>query len=152
MNKLFELKCNKDKLNQFSGEIAANAMANDIYLLKGQLGVGKTTFARLFINNLFTINNLAKPEFIQSPSFPIMISYPLNVFDINHYDLYRLQTSEELRELDFFEIIEKNITIVEWPDILLDNFLLKNFYLIEFEFIDSNTRLVKLFHSKKDRF
>ena len=152
MNKLFELKCNKDKLNQLSKKIAANAIANDIYLLKGELGVGKTTFARLLIKNLFKIKKLVKPEFIQSPSFPIMISYPLDIFDINHYDLYRLKTTEELKELSFFEVIEKNITIVEWPDILLNNFLLKNFYLIEFELIDLNTRLVKLFHSKKDRF
>ena len=124
----------------------------DIFFLKGELGVGKTTFARFLINALFDNLSLQKPKSIKSPSFPIMINYSLLNYEIFHYDLFRLKNINELSEIDIFENLQKNITIVEWPELILNNFNVKDYYLIEFKLIDLSKRHLKMFHSKKKRF
>ncbi len=70
-------------------------------------------------------------------------------YEINHYDLYRLINKSELLEIGFYEDIEKNISIIEWPVILITNSILTNYYLIEFDFIDLDNRVIKLQHSIK---
>ena len=149
MNTLLELKCDLVELNSFAKKLAIKTSDEDIFLLRGELGVGKTTFARSFINSLFDHNKVERPGNIKSPSFPIMINYPLLEYEINHYDLFRLKNENELQEIGFFEDIEKNISIIEWPDILIKNPILTNYYLIEFKFVDIKKRLIKLQHSVK---
>lgn len=136
------------KLDDFAKKLANLSKVGDIYLLKGDLGSGKTTFARSFINSIFDIKNLNRPNNIKSPSFPIMINYDLLDYEINHYDLYRLENVNELMEIEIFEEIKKNIFIIEWPEILLENFNLANYYLIEFKIINLKKRLISLKHSK----
>ena len=77
MNKLIEFKSNLEQLIDFSKKLANKTKVGDIFLLSGDLGVGKTTFARGLINSLFDTHNITRPEIIKSPSFPIMINYPL---------------------------------------------------------------------------
>ena len=74
---ILEFECDLFKLDNFATKLAKICNAGDIYLLKGDLGSGKTTFARSFINSIFDINNLSRPGNIKSPSFPIMINYNL---------------------------------------------------------------------------
>ena len=93
--------------------------------------------------------NLKNPNFIKSPTFPIVLSYVLKNFTINHYDLYRINNFSELNEINLFEEINKNISIVEWPKILNYDKKLQNFYLIDFNFINSKTRMLTLKHSQK---
>ena len=152
MKKLIEFESDLKQLDQFSKKLANKTKVGDIFLLSGNLGVGKTTFARALINSLFEIHNIAKPENIKSPSFPIMINYPLKDYEIYHYDFYRLIDKNELKEIDIFEELEKNISIIEWPDIILNNFRLDNYYLLEFQIIDLNHRLIKVFHTEKNKF
>ena len=92
----------------------------DILLLTGDLGVGKTTFARFIIDNLYLLNNLKNPSLIGSPTYPILLTYDLKTFEIYHYDFYRIKNINELEELDFFENIDKSITLIEWPEILIN--------------------------------
>ena len=54
----------------------------DVLMLKGELGVGKTTFSRFLINNLHTLNNLEKPVSITSPTYPIILPVDLNSLEI----------------------------------------------------------------------
>jgi len=150
LNKLIELECDLRQLNQFSKELALKTKIGDLFLLSGDLGVGKTTFARALINSLFDINKVIKPNTIKSPSFPIMINYPLKNYDIFHFDLYRLNNEAELHEIGIFEELEKNISIIEWPDIILNHFSLRKYYLLEFEIINLKKRLIKVSHSKKN--
>ena len=149
MNTILQLESDLVELSSFAKKLAASTLDADIFLLKGELGVGKTTFARSFINSLFDKHKVKRPGKIKSPSFPIMINYPMIDCEINHYDLYRLINESELLEIGFFENIEKNISIIEWPEILIKNPLLTNYYLIEFEFLDLNKRSIKLQHSVK---
>jgi tRNA threonylcarbamoyl adenosine modification protein YjeE len=149
LNTLLELECDLLELSSFAKMLAIKTSDADIFLLKGELGVGKTTFAKSFINSFFDKHKVRRPENIKSPSFPIMINYPIMDYEINHYDLYRLINKSELLEIGFYEDIEKNISIIEWPDILITNSILTNYYLIEFDFIDLDNRVIKLQHSIK---
>ena len=152
MNILLEFECDLLALSSFAKKLAKKTLGTDIFLLKGDLGVGKTTFARLFINSLFDKHKVNRPENIKSPSFPIMINYPLMNYEINHYDLYRVVSESELLEIGFYEDIEKNISIIEWPDILIKNSILINYYLIQFDFVDLDKRVLRLEHSVKNFF
>ena len=149
MNILLEFDCDLEKLNQFSKELAEKSQAGDIFFLLGDLGAGKTTFARFFINSLFDKEEINRPKNIQSPSYPIMINYSLKNYEIFHYDLYRLKNKNELTEINFFEDFSKNLSIIEWPNLILDNFSLTNYYLIEFNFINLNKRYLRVKHSEK---
>jgi len=152
LNTLLEFECDLLALSSFAKKLAKKTLGTDIFLLKGDLGVGKTTFARLFINSLFDKYKVKRPRNIKSPSFPIMINYPLMNYEINHYDLYRVVSESELLEIGFYEDIEKNISIIEWPDILTKNSILINYYLIQFDFVDLDKRVLRLEHSVKNFF
>ena len=151
MNTLLEIECNLENLNNFAKKLAKNTNIGDIILLEGDLGVGKTTFSRFYINSLFDEYTIDKPKTIRSPSFPILINYSLLGCEIYHYDFYRLKNTNELLEIEFFEELKKNISIIEWPKIILDNFFLNNYYLIKFEFINSEKRFLKICHSNKNK-
>ncbi len=116
----------------------------DNLLLFGELGVGKTTFVRLLINNLYEFNNLPKPASIISPTYPILITYELSTSQIYHYDLYRVQNLRELEELDFFESLNKNITFIEWPEMLINLPLNKKHYLINLDMISETKRKINI--------
>ena len=149
MNKLFELECDLKGLNSLSKDISKKINFGDIILLSGELGTGKTTFSRLFINSLFDKYSCLKPKKINSPTFPILITYPLGNYNIFHYDLYRLTNKEELFEIGFFEELKKNISLIEWPDIILKHKLITTYYFIEFKFVDFDNRIIRIYHTHK---
>ena len=119
-------------------------------MLKGELGVGKTTFSRFIINQIYLLNNLKKPTSISSPTYPILLTYELNTFDIYHYDLYRINDLKELEELDFFENIKNTITLIEWPELLIDRVFNYNYYLVSLNLATENKRLVNIEYFKKN--
>ena len=149
MNKLLQFKSNLKGLLDFSKKIANITKQDDLFFLKGELGSGKTTFAKAFINSLFELEKTKPPQSIKSPSFPIVLSYPLKNYVIYHYDFYRIKKKKELHEIGFFEDKINNISIVEWPNIILNNNEFSNYFLIEFDIIDLNNRLIKIFHSNR---
>ena len=104
----------------------------DIFLLYGQIGVGKTTFTRFLINNLEIKNSLNKSD-VLSPTFNILYEYQINNLNIKHFDLYRIKNKKELSNLGLFED-EEAIKIIEWPEILEPIKINK----IEFHFSYSN--------------
>ena len=116
----------------------------DVLMLKGELGSGKTTFARSIINNLHLLNNFKKPNLINSPTYPILITYELSSYEIFHYDFYRIKNIKELEELDFFENIKKSITLIEWPELLFDSTFKKNHYQINLELYSVNKRVINI--------
>ncbi len=88
--------------------------------LYGEMGVGKTTFVRYFINKFQTNEQLKLTE-VTSPTFNLLNEYETNNFVIKHYDLFRIKKSSEIKDLDIFEKNEKIITLVEWPQLLKNN-------------------------------
>ena len=81
------------------------------------MGVGKTTFVRYLINQFQKDNKLEITE-VTSPTFNLLNEYKINQIKINHYDLFRLKSAEEIKNLNIFEDIVNTITLVEWPQII----------------------------------
>jgi len=104
----------------FAQKIAGEIASNTAILLYGSLGVGKSFFAKNFINSL-----QEKPVPILSPTFNLVYSYSTIKGEVFHYDLYRLKNAEELENIGFFEAINRHITLIEWPQIA-ENYLTKN--------------------------
>ncbi|MBV9261407.1 MAG: tRNA (adenosine(37)-N6)-threonylcarbamoyltransferase complex ATPase subunit type 1 TsaE [Pseudolabrys sp.] len=93
-------------------EIAAAIEPSDLITLSGDLGAGKTTFARALIRHLAGDEKIEVP----SPSFTLIQFYELPRFSVAHADLYRLNGPSELAELGFDDLPDKAVTLVEWPD------------------------------------
>ena len=85
----------------------------------GQIGVGKTTFARILINDYENQKKIKKSE-VLSPTFNIVFQYDIKDFTIEHYDLYRLKNENEIKNIGLFENLEESIIIVEWPELIKD--------------------------------
>jgi len=87
----------------------------DIIYLHGEIGVGKTTFIRHLVNHL-QANNHLNPTEVTSPTFNLVNEYDVGIFVIQHYDLYRLKSSEETRNIGLLENQKEVITLIEWPE------------------------------------
>ena len=111
-----QLKSLKDTQN-FSKNISRTISAGDIIFLYGEIGVGKTTFIKYFINHLQKKNNLTQTE-VPSPTFNIVNEYKINDLIIQHYDLFKLKDSNEIKNIGLFESYSSIITFVEWPEII----------------------------------
>ena len=101
-------------LKNLASKIANKIKSGETILLYGKLGVGKTTFARFFINHLQKKTNSEITE-VPSPSFTIMYEYTANQKLIQHYDLYRVKHYKELNNIGIFEDNEV-LSLVEWPE------------------------------------
>lgn len=93
-------------------DIAASIEPGDMITLSGDLGAGKTTFARALIRHLAGDESIEVP----SPTFTLIQTYALPRFALIHADLYRLSSQAELTELGFDEAPDGAVTVVEWPD------------------------------------
>jgi len=110
--------------------------------LYGEIGVGKTSFIRYLINQFQKLNKLEITE-VTSPTFNLLNEYQINDFKINHYDLFRLKSTEEIKNLDLFEDNKNTITLVEWPQIIKEK--PKNLIELVFEYgKDHKTRSVQI--------
>ena len=132
------------KLQALAIKLSLELKSGSLILLKGELGAGKTTFARFLINNLYELNNLKAPNSIKSPSFPILLTYDLDSIEIFHYDLYRIKNISELNELNIDENINQSITIIEWPELILERNINYKYHLVELKIQNEFIRLVDL--------
>ncbi|MEJ2120036.1 MAG: tRNA (adenosine(37)-N6)-threonylcarbamoyltransferase complex ATPase subunit type 1 TsaE [Alphaproteobacteria bacterium] len=94
-----------------AARIAAVAEAGDVVALQGPLGAGKTVFARGFIRALTT-----PTEEVPSPTFTLVQVYEGDACPIHHFDLYRIESADELYELGIEEALSDGITLIEWPE------------------------------------
>ena len=104
-------------LEKIAKKIQKIITKGDFIFLYGEVGVGKTTFARLLINN-YELKNKKKISEVLSPTFNIVFEYDINNIHIKHYDLYRLNNKEDIKNLGMFENSENCITLIEWPELL----------------------------------
>ena len=111
-----QLKSLEDTRN-FSKNISKIISVGDIIFLYGEIGVGKTTFVRFFINHLESKNRIKNSE-VLSPTFNIVYDYDVGNIKILHYDLYRLKNYKDISQLGMFETSNDHIKIVEWPELV----------------------------------
>jgi len=97
---------------RFAVDIAAALEPGDLVTLSGDLGAGKTAFARMLIRHLAADEMMEVP----SPTFTLIQSYELPRFPLVHADFYRLSGAAELAELGFDDLPERTVVLLEWPD------------------------------------
>jgi len=98
-----------------------NIKVGDTIFLRGELGVGKTTFARYLINFLQIKNKQSITE-ISSPTFNLIHEYQLGSIIIKHYDLYRINDEKELTNIGIYEDNLDEIRLIEWPEKMKKNY------------------------------
>jgi len=104
-------------LEQISNKIKKKLTLGDVVFLYGEIGVGKTTFARLLINNYEKEKKLKESE-VLSPTFNIVFEYDVKEFTIKHYDFYRFKSDSDVKNIGLFEDLKKTITLIEWPELI----------------------------------
>ncbi len=117
--------------------LAENAKVTDVFLLEGDLGLGKTTFARFFIQHLCGSHTI-----VPSPTFTLVQTYDSPKGIIYHYDLYRLENYEEVYELGIEESFYYGICLVEWPE-RVSSLKIPHARTLKF-YLEGNTRFLKI--------
>ena len=118
----FISKCEQDTIN-FASKFASTLTGNDIIVLSGDLGAGKTKFVQGILK-YFNLENE-----ISSPTFTIVNEYNSTNTNIYHFDVYRLEDVDEFYAIGGEEYFSKGICIIEWGEII-ENILPKDYYKI----------------------
>lgn len=119
---------------RFAKNFAAKLKQNDVIVLTGELGSGKTKFVEGFLEYYGLENE------ISSPTFTIVNEYKNQNINIYHFDVYRLEDSSEFYEIGGEEYFSSGICLIEWGEIIKDA-LPKNYIHITFEKDDNNEDL-----------
>ena len=107
------------KTEELASKLVKKLRPGDTVFFYGEIGVGKTTLIRYLINGLQKENRLKISE-VPSPTFNLMNEYQIKQIKINHYDLYRLKSSDEVKNMDLFNENSSTITLIEWPQIITE--------------------------------
>ena len=128
---------------ELAKEFTKYLKGGEFVFLYGEMGVGKTTFVKYFINEYQKINNLTQTE-ITSPTFSLLNEYQVKDIRIKHYDLFRINRKEDINNLDIFEKDNKLITLIEWPQLVADKQDIK-FITLTFNYLNQlNDRTVDI--------
>ena len=128
---------------ELAKEFTKYLKGGEFVLLYGEMGVGKTTFVKYFINEYQKVNNLIQTE-ITSPTFSLLNEYQVKDIRIKHYDLFRINRKEDINNLDIFEKDNKLITLIEWPQLIADKQDIK-FITLTFNYLNQlNDRTVDI--------
>ena len=136
-------------LKNLACKIANKIKSGETILLYGQLGVGKTTFVKFFINHLQKKTKSEITE-VPSPTFTIMYEYAANQKLIQHYDFYRVKNHKELNNIGIFED-NVVISLIEWPEKI--KFKPKNRIELKFKYskkFENRNIKIKLFGNCKN--
>ena len=112
------MKYTLSELTILINKISNKLKTGNVIYLKGDLGSGKTTIAKILIQNLFKKYKKKKP-IVTSPTFNIVQYYLVNKqIIIAHYDLYRLKKSSDINNIGLYDLEDKMISIIEWPELI----------------------------------
>ena len=125
------------KTEELADKILKKLKVGDVVFLYGEIGVGKTTFIKYLINGFQKENKLKLTE-VTSPTFTLLNEYQINHIRINHYDLFRLKSLEEIENLGLFENNKNLITLIEWPQIIKKK--PKNLIELNFKYEDDHKK------------
>jgi len=129
----------EENTKNFAKTLASKLNIGDIVVLTGELGSGKTKFTEGFLS-YFNLENE-----ISSPTFTIVNEYTSENMKIAHFDVYRLEDSDEFFAIGGEEYLNNSICIIEWGEII-ENILPNNYIKISFEKIsdNENTRILNI--------
>ena len=109
----------------------------DVILITGEVGTGKTTLIKEYCKLI------GVEEIVNSPTYTLINEYQNKSGKIVHMDLYRVEDVKEINELGLFEYLDKNIVIIEWPEIIIKMIDIK-YSLINITFINEKERKLSI--------
>ena len=127
----------ENRTEKIANKILKKLKIGDVVFLYGEMGVGKTTFVKYLINGFQKKNKSDQTE-VTSPTFSLLNEYQIDQTKVNHYDLFRLKSEEELKNLDVFADTSSTITLIEWPEIIKKK--PKNLIELIFQYEDDHKR------------
>ena len=125
------------KTEELASKFSKKIKPGNMVFLYGEMGVGKTTFIRYLINQIQKDNDLDITE-VTSPTFNLLNEYQINQIKINHYDLFRLKSVEEIKNLDIFGDKINTVTLIEWPQMIKEK--PKNLIELFFEYENNHEK------------
>lgn len=129
----------ENETKDLAKKIASNSKKGDIIVLSGELGSGKTKFTEGFLEYFNLQDELS------SPTFTIVNEYDAPNFPIYHFDVYRLEDTDEFYAIGGEEYFSKGLCIIEWGE-KIEELLPKNYLKITFSrsFNDENIRILNI--------
>ena len=137
-------KSNIENINEIASFLRDIIKNGDLIIMKGNLGFGKTTFARIFAKALKSEDIISSPSFTLINEYDIILKGEETI--LKHVDLYRLSSEDELNNIGFKDKIkERGITMIEWGD-KFESYFDKSYYELEIEMIENeeNSRLYRI--------
>ncbi len=128
----------------FAKQFAEKLNKDDVIILSGELGSGKTKF----VEGILSYFNLENQ--ISSPTFTIVNQYDAENFPIYHFDVYRLKNISEFYELGGDEYFGNGLCLIEWGE-MIEEALPEKYIEISFEKSDVNVRTIKICYRGVDR-
>ena len=132
-----------DTTKKLAEDFVNHLKKGSFVFLYGEIGVGKTTFVKHFINTYQIYKNLEISE-VTSPTFSLMNEYVIGELVVKHYDLHRLKSKSEIKNLDIFDIDKNTITFIEWPELVYKKKLLNSVDLIFSYENNHDNRFIKI--------
>ena len=133
----------EETTKELAKDLSNYLKGGEIIFLYGEMGVGKTTFAKHLINQ-FQINKKIQTTEVLSPTFNLLNEYELKDLVIKHYDLFRLKDKSEIKNLDLFDNNPKIITLIEWPQLIDKENVIKSINIVFKYENELNNRSVKI--------
>jgi tRNA threonylcarbamoyl adenosine modification protein YjeE len=96
---------------RLAAALARVARPGDVIALHGDLGAGKTAFARAYVRTL-----VGTDIDVPSPTFNLVLVYETDIAPVWHFDFYRLEDAEEVHELGIDDAFADGISLIEWPE------------------------------------
>ncbi|MDD6551329.1 MAG: tRNA (adenosine(37)-N6)-threonylcarbamoyltransferase complex ATPase subunit type 1 TsaE [Lachnospiraceae bacterium] len=105
----------REETIKFAADMAAKAEPGDVFTLTGDLGVGKTVFAKGFAQGL----GVTEP--VTSPTFTIVQEYLSGRLPFFHFDVYRISDPDEMEETGFYDYLDRGgVVLIEWAELIED--------------------------------
>lgn len=113
-----------------------NSSTSKVILFHGSMGVGKTTLIKSLVKTIGSADE------VQSPTYSLVNEYNATNTKIYHFDLYRVESVEELYNMGFEEYLQEDVWVfIEWPE-LASEFFPKNTTNVFLEINEDNTRKI----------
>ncbi|MBQ8251329.1 MAG: tRNA (adenosine(37)-N6)-threonylcarbamoyltransferase complex ATPase subunit type 1 TsaE [Alphaproteobacteria bacterium] len=129
---------NEAETLKIAADFARRISSGTVVALYGTLGAGKSAFCRGFIQSL-----CKKVEDVPSPTFTLLQTYEAPLFEIYHFDMYRLKTPYEAYELGIEDAFLEGVSLIEWPE-KIGSLLPKNAIRITFQIQEDQSRLITI--------
>lgn len=118
-------------------KLASKLKGNEVIAFYGDLGAGKTTFTR-GIANYFGLKDQ-----VSSPTFSLVHEYGENKNKIYHFDMYRIESIEDLESTGFFDYLDRGIILIEWTE-NIEKYIPSNTIIINIEKNGENSRVIDI--------